>query len=506
MASLVSQASLVKGGLAGLVAAVVGAGSQLLLVVAVTRTYDAHTAGTLFTATTLCLMTAGVLKLDSGNALIYFIARSHRPALISSDISRYFRVALLPVSVLSLLTGTAVLLYADGLATVTLPGHETSGLATALRTLAVALPVLVCADVLVSATRGFGVMRPTALLTGVLQPGGQLVLVGLLALAGVTADPLQALCVAWALPALPVLVLATVWLRRRLRLPAPAAVPPRDLADRTRPALSASPPHHLAAPGCPVPGAFPPRRHASAAPRPSGTARLRPRPAVPDAAREFWRYAAPRALGGAVQAIFQRLDIVIVAVLAGPEHAALYTAATRFKVVGQLVNQGLAQAVHPRLVRAMANGDLPLARRLYQTTTMWLVVVTWPIWLGYAALAPWLLAVFGDGYRDGAAVAVVLALTMAVATACGMVDVVLIAAGHTASSMANILTATAVTVALDLALVPAHGALGAALGWSGGVVAKNLLPLLQMARRYGLRPFGAHSLSALRAWRPEEAA
>ncbi len=458
-----SRGSLVKGGVAGLAGAVVNAGSQFLVVVAITRGLHADKAGTVFTATTLCLMVAGILRLDSGNGLIYFIARSRSRGY--RDVSRYFRVALSPVIALSFATAAIVILFGDAIAETLMSGPASAVLSPALRTLAVALPVIVCADILVSATRGFGTMRPTAVLSGILQPALQLLLVGLTVLtvlAGSAANPVPrpsapptswgvpiawVLPAAWALPALPVLLLSAAWLRRRV---------PRE-------------------------------------------------PYVAGTGREFWRYAAPRALGGAVQAVFQRLDIVVVAVLAGPDAAALYTSATRFKVMGQLVNQGLAQAVQPKLIRAMAEGDLPLARKLYQTATIWLVIVTWPFWLGYAALAPWLLRMFGDGYRQGATVAAVLAATMMLATACGMVDIVLIAAGHTASSMMNVLSAIGITVALDVALVPSHGALGAVLGWSGGVLAKNLLPLIQISRRYKLRPFGSHTLAALRPWRSQEA-
>ncbi|MEV7965429.1 polysaccharide biosynthesis C-terminal domain-containing protein [Sphaerisporangium sp. NPDC088356] len=484
--------SLVKGGVAGLAGAVVNAASQFLIVVALTRGLHTGTAGALFTATTLCLMVAGILRLDSGNGLIYFIARSRRHG--QQDISRYFRTALVPVIVLSIVTAVIVIVCADTIAAALVPTHATAAsgsaatgtassavtaasgsvtavLGSALRVLGVALPVIVCADVLVCATRGFGSMRPTALLSGVLQPGAQLVLVGAVALTGAATGLSWALPAAWAVPALPVLILSALWLRRRMPAePYVTGTRGSDAGETTGPD---------------IPG--------TAGPYVGGTA------------GEFWRYVGPRALGGAVQAVFQRLDIVIVAVLAGPEEAALYTAATRFKVVGQLVNQGLTQAVQPRLIRALAEGDLSLARKLYQTTTMWLIALTWPLWLGYAALAPWLLRVFGDGYRHGAAVAAVLAATMMLATACGMADVVLIAAGHTASSMVNILGAIAVTTALDVVLVPAHGAFGAVLGWSGGVLAKNLLPLFQIARRYELRPFGVHSLPSLRPWLAEEA-
>jgi O-antigen/teichoic acid export membrane protein len=110
-------------------------------------------------------------------------------------------------------------------------------------------------------------------------------------------------------------------------------------------------------------------------------------------------------------------------------------------------------------------------------------------------------AVFGDGYASGVPVALVLAATMMLATACGMADVVLTSAGRTGSSLANLVAAIAVTVALDVLLIPGFGALGAALGWAGGMVVKNLLPLWRIHRLYGLRPFGVHSLAALKPWR-----
>ncbi|WP_245878914.1 lipopolysaccharide biosynthesis protein [Streptosporangium subroseum] len=414
-----------RSGLAGLAGAAVGAVAQFLMVVLVTREAGQETAGAFFAATALCMMVASILRMDAGNGLIYFIVRS-RPFGYRCT-SGYVRAALVPVTTLSLAVGAAVFVNASD---------------PALRVLAVALPVVTCSGIVVSATRGFGAMRPTVLLDGMFQPVAQLVLVGTALLAGLGSVPV--LAAAWALPSLPVLLLASLWLHRRLPYT----------------------------------------------------------PYLPGTARDLWRHTWPRSLAAAIQAVFQRLDIVIVAMLAGPAEAAVYTAATRFKVVGQLAGQALAQAVQPRLVRALAKGNLPRARELYQSTAMWLVLMTWPIWLGYAVLAPWLLgAVFGDGYTSGVPVALVLTATMMLSTACGMADVVLTSAGRTGSSLANLVAAIAVTVALDVLLIPGFGALGAALGWAGGMVVKNLLPLWRIHRLYGLRPFGVHSLAALKPWR-----
>ncbi|MEV4164388.1 lipopolysaccharide biosynthesis protein [Nonomuraea dietziae] len=406
-----------RAGLAGVAGAGVSALAQFLLVVIVTRTFSAEQAGTFFTAVALALMVAGIAKLDAGNGLIFFVARAK--TYDYRGISGYVRAAVTPGAVLS--TAAGVVLYPQ------------------LGPLALALPLMVVTDILLAATRGFGSMRTTVLLDGMLLPVAQLVLVAVVAAAALP-YPQEALAGAWAAPYLVVAALAALSLRRRV---------PRT-------------------------------------------------PYLPGTVRDLWRHTAPRSAASAIQALFQRLDIVIVALLAGPAQAAIYTAATRFKVVGQLASQGLAQAAQPRLVRALAEGDLQRARELYQVTTMWLVLLTWPVWLGYALLAPWLLRIFGTGYDEALPVALVLAGTMMVATACGMVDVVLISAGHTSASLANLVAAVGVTVLLDLALIPAHGALGAAMGWSGGVLAKNLLPLWQIHQRYGLRPFGRHSLTALR--------
>ncbi|MFG1947866.1 lipopolysaccharide biosynthesis protein [Nonomuraea sp. NPDC048826] len=404
-----------RGGLAGVAGAAAGALAQFLLVVVVTRVYPVEVAGAFFTSIALALMVAGVAKLDAGNGLVFFIARAKTYGY--RGISGYVRAAVVPVAAVA--TGAGILLWPT------------------LGVLALVLPAMAVADVLLAAGRGFGAMRPTVLLDGLLLPLSQLALIAAVAAAGLSAASLP---LAWALPYLPVVALAALALRGR--------------APRT--------------------------------------------PYLPGTGRDLWRHTAPRSAAGAIQAVFQRVDIVIVAALGGPAQAAVYTAATRFKVVGQLAGQGLAQAAQPRLVRALADGDLTRARELYQATTMWLVLTTWPIWLGYAVLAPWLLRVFGPGYASAVPVALVLAATMMAATACGMVDVVLTAAGHTTASLLNLTAAVVCTLALDLALIPAHGAPGAAVGWAGGVLVKNALPLWQLHHRYGLRPFGRHSLAALR--------
>jgi O-antigen/teichoic acid export membrane protein len=196
------------------------------------------------------------------------------------------------------------------------------------------------------------------------------------------------------------------------------------------------------------------------------------------------------------QLAVQRVDVLLVAALGGLAPAAIYAVAGRFVVLIQFANQGISQSVQPRLAEALATGDRDTANRLYQTATGWLVLVTWPINLLVILLAPTYLRIFGEQYTSGANVVVVLASAMLVATGCGMVDMVLAMAGRTSWNLVNVLIALAVTIGLDVLLIPRLGALGAAIGLAGAMLANNLLPLVQVGRAVGLHPFGRGTRAA----------
>jgi O-antigen/teichoic acid export membrane protein len=206
--------------------------------------------------------------------------------------------------------------------------------------------------------------------------------------------------------------------------------------------------------------------------------------------RGFWRFTAPRGLATLAQITIQRIDIVLVAIMRGPAQAAIYTAATRFLVVGQLGNAAISMAAQPRFTAMFAVGDRRGANIVYQATTAWLVILTWPLYLLAVIYGPQLLVIFGHSYRAGDTVMIVLGLAMLLATACGQVDMVLNTTGRSSWSLANGLMAVTINVSLDLFLIPRYGILGAAIGWAAAIAITNLTPLAQVATVVRLHPFG----------------
>ena len=98
-------------------------------------------------------------------------------------------------------------------------------------------------------------------------------------------------------------------------------------------------------------------------------------------AATFWRFTWPRAFASVAQLALQRVDVLLLTSIAGLRAAAIYAVAGRFVLLGQFANQGISQAVQPRLAELLATNDRTGANMVYQTATTWLVLCAWPLYL-----------------------------------------------------------------------------------------------------------------------------
>jgi O-antigen/teichoic acid export membrane protein len=435
-----SVAAVARGGGANLFGAGITTAANLLLSVVVARAMSQADAGIFFSITSLVLLLATVGRVGTGGGAIYFLPRLR---LLGSpqEVAECLRLSVRPTLAVSAVLGVALVGLAPLIAEHVL-GNTSSGVVLVLRLCGLALPFAALGDVLQSITRGFGRMRTTVVVERIGRPLAQLVLV---LLAAPTHNVLL-LVLAWTLPYLPATLLS--WL------------PARRLAAANR------------------------ARRSDAGPSGFTT-------------REYWRFTGPRALVSLTQVGLQRADVLLVVWILGPVPAALYAAATRFLVVGQLGNQAISVALQPRLSAALARQDLDEAGLLYRTTTGWLVVTTWPLYLLVGTFPAGLLSIFGHRYASATDVVVVLCAAMLVATASGQVDTVLMMAGKSTWNLAKALLALVVQIGLDLLLIPQIGILGAAIGWAVSILVANLVPLAQLLIATGLHPVGRSSVTAV---------
>lgn len=391
------------------------------LVLVVTRSVPADTAGRFFAAMAVFLVGLATAGLGTDTGLARFVLRDDRPDVVR----RLVRIAGVPV----LVTAGVIAL---ALAT----------LVPDTRALVWALPLAATADLCLAAVRAHALFRSTVVVDRIVRPGVQVVLVAGVLLLGLPGG--------W---------LAAAW--------ASAYVVSAVLAGRALLAVTAG------------------------AGRAGGSGGSGGRGSV--GPREYWTFTWPRAVARIAQVAVQRLDIVLVAWLLSPMHAAVYTVATRFVVFGQLANQAVSTVVQPRFTMILAgpSDQAPaLVNRVFGVTTGWSILLAWPVYLGVAAAPAAYLGWFGSSYVTGEAVTVALVMSagMLVAVASGPVDTLLLMTGRSGRSLANTLVALGLDVGLCLVLIPRMGIAGAAVAWVVAVVVRCVLAVVQLRSDIGLAP------------------
>ena len=431
--------------MASLIGAGVTAVCTFALTVVITNAMPRGEAGVFFSVTSVFLIASAVGQLGTQTGLVYFLARS-RTLGQRTMIDRYLRAALRPVVAVAIAMTVALLVFAHPLAALITPRHVDLA-ASYLRLLALFIPVVAVESVYLAGTRGLGSMRANTTIEQIGRPIAQLALVSVAVLGASSV----LVGVAWSIAYVPAAVLAVLaYAKARRRLGHIAKERANDDATHD-------------------------------------TERL----------RGFWRFTLPRALTNIIQMIIQRFDIVLVGAISGAVAAAIYAAATRFIVIGQLGTNALTLAVQAPLAARLADNDRAGANHLYQTSTAWLILVTWPIYLTLILFAQPLLGVFGHGYSTGLTVIVVIASSMLVSTGLGMVDTVLAMAAHTAWNLGNAILALAVNLGIDLWLIPSHGILGAAVGWAAAIVARNISAVTQVAVSQHFHPVSVSTIVAI---------
>ncbi|MFP3962900.1 polysaccharide biosynthesis C-terminal domain-containing protein [Actinomadura fulvescens] len=439
---------LARGGALNLAGAVSAGVLGLALVFIVAHAYDPATAGAFFAATSLFLIIGAAAGLGTDTGLLRWVPR-HLALGDPAAARRTVPIALVPVAALAVTAAVTLAVLAPWLAD-RLGSGEPEQVTVMLWVLAAFLPLAPLQDALLAATRGHGAMRPTVAIEKVFRQFAQVG--GVFAVTLITDRP-AALALAWALPYLPGMMAAAFWYRR-------LAGQASCISDDVAAAAAAS----------------------------AGGGRI----AVRAQAAEFWRFTSPRALAGICQQALQRADIVLLAALSSPRDAALYTAATRFIVIGQLGTQAVQNVMQPAVSRHLALSDRAGTQKVFAVATVWTVLLTWPVHLTIAVGASVYMSLFGSGYAGaGTAPTVILALAMLLATAAGPLDVLLLMAGRSGLSLVNSATALAVNIGLNLLLIDRHGATGAAIAWAAAIVTRNLLGMIQVRRILAMGPRGA---------------
>jgi O-antigen/teichoic acid export membrane protein len=215
--------------------------------------------------------------------------------------------------------------------------------------------------------------------------------------------------------------------------------------------------------------------------------------------RAIARYAAPLLVTTSIYTVFSRVDILIIGALLGATAVGVYSAPLLLSVPLRYVGQAVANSVAPRQA---GGGSEPGSVEAFRTSLRWLVVYQA---LLLAPLIVWADPIvdllFGGEYEEAADVLRALAIYIFLAGPSPLISTTVNYLGHAARRIPIVLLALGLNVAVDLALIPRIGVVGAAIG-SSVAYALYVPAHLRICRRelgFPLRPLVFTLIRALAA-------
>ena len=190
-------------------------------------------------------------------------------------------------------------------------------------------------------------------------------------------------------------------------------------------------------------------------------------------------------VGGLITLLNLRLDVAILGAVAGPAILGGYAVASKYAELLRLPGTALTWVFYPRLAKLEQNQAAGVARRMIRPALVGIVVAAVPVAL---LASPVMRLLYGASFGSAVTPARVLVAGMILAGASGVASAYLYGRGTPGLNSIVLGVGLAITVVLDVTLIPRYGALGAAVTSTAAYLTTDALLIGVLLRLSGTGP------------------
>ena len=206
--------------------------------------------------------------------------------------------------------------------------------------------------------------------------------------------------------------------------------------------------------------------------------------------REVFGFTVPLLASDLLYMVINTTDAVLVGHYNGAEAVGALRVILPAAQLNLLVFSSFTLLFTPVAARLFARGDTNGIGHLYWQTSAWIAVLTFPIFaLTFSLAEPLTVTLFGQRYGSSATYLSLLSVAYYFNAALGFNGLTLKVFGKVRFIVVISILAAIVNLALNFALVPPYGALGAAIATSSTLVVHNLLKQWGLWRGTGIAFF-----------------
>lgn len=193
-------------------------------------------------------------------------------------------------------------------------------------------------------------------------------------------------------------------------------------------------------------------------------------------AREVLAFTIPLMTSDLVTVLMHSSDALLLGYFWGLEQVALFRVVLPAAMLNQLVMRSFALLYTPAAARLFAKADHRGINELYWRTTLWMAVLSFPIFAVTFSLAtPLTVFLYGERYAESGIILALLSLGYYFNVALGFNGLTLKVLGKLRYVVTINVLAALTNIFVNLLFIPRYGALGAAIGTAGTMIVHNVL-------------------------------
>ncbi len=181
--------------------------------------------------------------------------------------------------------------------------------------------------------------------------------------------------------------------------------------------------------------------------------------------------------------------ILFLGVWESSENVGVYNAASRTAMLTSFVLIAVNSIAAPKFSALYQRGEMEALGSVARNSAKLMVLLASPVLLLFIFFPEWILSIFGDQFKQGSTVLIILAIGQFINVATGSVGYLLMMTGNERLMRNNLLFCVILGLLLNSWLVPEYGILGAAVAAALILSTQNLIAMLLVWRELKISIF-----------------
>lgn len=197
--------------------------------------------------------------------------------------------------------------------------------------------------------------------------------------------------------------------------------------------------------------------------------------------------------------ITQWLSILMLGYFVPPKEVGIFGAVDRVLPLINLPLQSINTIFFPMIASLYGERALSKLEKLFKMETKWAISLSFPLFLSLCIFARPTLNIFGNAFKEGDGVLIILSAAHMIRVLVGSTGPMLMMTGHQNISLANTFFTALLTIILNYFLIPRYGIMGAAVANAISLIAINLVEVSEIYYILKMHPFRTDILKPIGA-------